>query len=830
MNGVNQLSFRDWSTVSQGNTTRFVLTNTSPTTKVWDITDPGNAVEETGISLGGSYSFNNSSSSLHEYIAFNDNNYLIPESIGTISNQNLHNATMADLLIISDPAFYAQAKRLADHHLQRDNLSSIVVTTIQVYNEFSSGIPDPTSIRDFTKMYYDRNATLANKPKYLLLFGSASFDYKNRLNNNTNFVPGYESSNSLDPLSTYTSDDFFGFLKDSANINDPGIINLLDVGIGRIPSRTVQEATSVVDKIIHYSQKESLGPWRNEITFVADDEDNNLHLQDAETIANTAATLAPVLNQDKIYLDAYHQESAPGGSRYPSANVAINSRIYSGNLIWNYNGHGGYNILADEDILDQQIVNGWMNPDKLPLFITASCDFAPYDNPTISSVGANILTRPKTGAIALLTTTRVVIASSNRIMNNNYIRFAIQPGANGKYLSLGESIRMAKNFTYQNYPDINNNRKFTLLGDPALTPGFPINKINIKTLNNVPVAQGDTLKALGKYTIGAEVDDPTGNLISNFNGTAYTTIFDKPRLVNTLANDPQSQVAGFQLQNNVIYRGKAMIINGKFSYTFIVPKDIMLQFGKGKISSYAENGNTDGNGYDLNVSIGGLSNTISNDNQGPVIKAYLNDTKFVNGGISNETPILIVKLFDSSGINTSGAGIGHDITAVLDKNNRKLFELNDFYEAEVDSYQKGTVRFQLPQMEPGFHSLTIKAFDVFNNSSESILEFNIAKNEDLVITHVLNYPDPFTTNTSFWFEHNHPGENLEVHLKILTITGKLVKSINKTIITIGNRSSELEWDGKDDFGDKVARGVYLYSLSVSAGGKRSSVIEKMLKL
>ena len=830
MNGLDQLTFRDWTSVGAGNSGKFSIQNATASLSVWDITDPLNPLQLTGTVNGNNYEFINDCSRLHEYVSFTGNNPLVPVKEGNVPNQNLHNALPKDMLIITYPSFLQQAQRLALYHVQHDNLQVQVVTTDQVFNEFSSGSPDPTAIRDFTKMYFDRGINSNNAPKYLLLFGTASFDYKSRINNNTNLVPCYESINSLDPLATYVSDDFFGFLKDNADINS-GNLNLLDIGIGRIPARNIEEATSVVDKIIGYTQKESLGSWRNDLTFVADDEDNNTHLQDAEFITNTVGTQSPVFNEQKIYLDAYQQESGSGGSRYPAVNTAINNGIYSGTLIWNYNGHGGYNILAAEDILDQSTVNSWNNPNRLPLFITSTCDFAPYDNPTLSSVGANLLVRPKTGGIALLTTTRVVFSYSNRIMNNNYLLFATKPDVTGKYLSLGESLKQAKNFTYQNYPDVLNYRKFTLLGDPALTIAYPVNKINTTSINGrVISAVPDTIKALGRYTITSEITDPLGNLLTNFNGTAYPTVFDKVQTVTTLANDPQSQVTTFQVQRNIIYKGKTQVINGKFSYTFIAPKDLNYQYGSGKLSNYAENGSLDGNGFFKNFIVGGISSTIPNDNTGPLIRAYLNDEKFANGGTSNQSPILILNLFDSSGINTSGAGIGHDITAILDNDHQQVFDLNDFYSADLNSYQSGTVRFQMPNLTAGYHSLLIKAWDVYNNSSEYILEFYVAKDEQLVLTHVLNYPNPFTTKTTFWFEHNHPGEEMQVQIRIFTITGKLIKSFKKTIFTEGNRFSDIEWNGKDDFGDSVARGVYLYSLSVLCQGKRATIQEKLLKL
>jgi hypothetical protein len=486
--------------------------------------------------------------------------------------------------------------------------------------------------------------------------------------------------------------------------------------------------------------------------------------------------------------------------------------------------------LAEEVILDQDIVNNWNNVNKLPLFITATCDFAPYDNPAINSLGENILLRAKTGGIALMTTTRVVFSFSNRIINNNYLRFALQRDTSGSYKSLGESIQAAKNYTYQSSADIANNRKFTLLGDPALTLAYPYLKVRATTLNSIPVSQADTIRATDKVVMEGEVTGLADNLLTDFNGTVYPVVFDKVQTVNTLANDPTSQVASFQTQSSVLYKGKASVINGKFSFAFKVPKDINYQFGNGKLSLYAENGLNDANGYLTNFIIGGVGNNADNDKEGPVIKAYLNDDKFVNGGITNEHPVLIVKLSDSSGINTAGAGIGHDIVATLDNDNRQYFILNDFYEADLNSYQQGSVHFQMPALTGGLHSLKIKAWDVLDNSSEYVLEFSVQKDEELVLNHVLNYPNPFTTKTQFWFEHNKPNQNLQVKVQIFTLTGRVVKTIKQTINDAGNRSSEVEWDGRDEFGDRLGRGVYLYRLTVVSDGKKKEKLEKLVIL
>ncbi len=825
-----QLLFRDWNSV--GNAAgEFILSNYSSNSQVWEITNQSTPVKMQGNFLVNEFRFINDCSKLKEYVAFNISNVFIPVAVGKISNQNLHASQSVDYIIVSNKILLAQAERLANFHRQKNNLRVVVTTTEQIFNEFSSSNLDPVAIRDFVKMYYDKAGSVsANKPKYLLLFGDASFDYKNRINGNTNLAPAYESTNSFDPLSTYTSDDFFGFLDDNEDINSTTVTNLLDIGIGRVPAKNISEAKNFVDKVETYQSNESFGAWRNTINFIADDEDNNLHLQDAELIAGTVQSTNSLFNINKIYLDAFRQESGIAGSRFPLVNDAIRNQIFKGTLMFDFIGHGGASRLAEEVILDQEIINGWNNTFRLPLFITATCDFAPFDNPFINSIGENLLLRAKTGAIALMTTTRLVFSFSNRLMNNNYIQSALQSNSNGSYKSLGEAMMDAKNYTYQSSSDIVNNRKFTLLGDPALTLAFPKFKIKTTKLNGQSISsQPDTLKAGEKISIDGEVIDNNGTIINGFNGTIYPTVYDKPKNINTLANDAASQVATFQLQSNILFKGKATVNNGKFRFEFKVPKDLNYQYGNGKISFYAEDGKKDGGDYFDGFIVGGSSSIVDSDKEGPIMKAWLNDEKFVNGSIVNQSAVLLLKLSDSSGINTSGSGIGHDINIKID--NDKYYVLNDFYEADLDNFRQGVVRFQLPEFKSGFHSIKIKSWDVFNNSSEITLDFQVVKDEELVISHVLNYPNPFTTHTQFWFEHNKPGVDLFVQIQIYTITGRKIKNINKTINTTGNRYGKLEWDGRDDFGNKIGRGVYIYQLKVrDSEGKSKSVVEKLVIL
>ncbi|MBU6157655.1 MAG: type IX secretion system sortase PorU [Bacteroidetes bacterium] len=828
MSGLNQLHFYH-SAASAGLPLVFSLKNAEKSLQVWEVTNPLRPVGLATVSEGNNILAKDFSGEGKTYIAFGVQGYLTVKGGRQISNQQLRTLRAIDYLIVSHPTLRAEGQRLAEWHRTNNNLNSAVVTTEEIYHEFSSGTPDPSAIRDYVRFLRD-TAIAAGMlpPRYLLLLGDASYDYQDRIPDNTNLVPCFESFDSFNPLATYASDDFFGLLdeEEDVNLSKP---SLLDIGIGRIPARNATEAKAVVDKIIRYHEPSSMGGWRNEITLVADDEDNNLHLEDAEYHAGLIQTMTDKI-PNKIYLDAFRQQSGSGGSRYPEATIAVNNRILSGTLIWNYSGHGGFRRLAEEVILDNDMVNKWNNGDKLPLFVTATCDFAPYDNPSVNSLGESLLLRERIGAIALMTTTRVVFAFSNKIINHNFFKKALELDATGNYPTLGESIRQTKNLTYSTFGDIVNNRKFMLLGDPAMRIGLANLKVRTTLINGKSVGT-DTLKALEKYEINGEIIDANDQRITDFNGNVYPVIYDKIQTLRTRGNDPSSQAVDFQVQNNVLFKGKTQVTNGRFTYSFIVPKDINYNFGNGLISYYAEDGKRAAAVNEKSIVVGGLSNAPVTDDQGPLIRAWMNDEKFVNGGLVNQTPQLLLKFFDSSGVNASGGGIGHDITATLDDDPQQFFVLNDFYVAESGSFQRGSLRFQLPSLSEGNHFLRIKAWDVLNNSSEATIDFRVAKDEELNISNVYNYPNPFTSSTTFMFEHNRPGDLLQASVNIYTISGMLVKNIRQAINSKGNRSFEINWDGTDHFGRKIGRGVYIYQLEITdSAGKKKSVRQKLVLL
>ena len=810
MEGTKSLFFRNWVGIP-GEIIQYQIAKATASTSIWDLTNPLNPI---AVATGAS--FQNQENYQKEYVAFDRTNLLPPINLGKVSNADLHNiGSGAELIIITAPSLASEAQRLAAFHQQVDGYQSVVTQTNQIYNEFSSGQPDPAAIRDYVKMFVDKSrAANARQPRFLLLFGDGSYDYKNRIAGNINLVPVYETPNSIDPLATHVSDDFFGLLDDADDINAVSPAGLLDLGIGRIPARNADEAKIMVDKIIHYSDTASLGDWRTQTVFIADDKDYNLHLNDAESLVQTVSTTNPAMHTDKIYLDAFPQVSGNGGARYPAVNDAIVNEVFNGNLIVNYNGHGSYQRLAEESVLTQTEIARFNNPNKLPLFITASCDFAPYDDPSKNSLGSSLLFGNKNGAIALMTTTRVVFAYSNRIMNDNYLRIALQPNAQGNWLTLGEATQQAKNASYQGFGDVYNNRKFTLLGDPAMRLAIPTYHLKLTQINGKPIGQNDSLQALGNYQLTGIVTDGVGNPINNFNGIVYPTVYDKAQQQKTLGNDPASIVTSFAVQNSVLYRGRATVKNGVFQFSFIVPKDINYQPGKSKISLYATNGIKDAAGADTSFFIAGQSAALS-DVTGPLIKAYLNDENFREGGLTNENPVLLLHLYDSSGISVSGAAIGHDLTAVIDGNERNVLVLNNFYTALLDSYQEGTVNFQLPTLAAGIHEIKIKAWDVANNSSEKILHFVVAAQAKLQVTNLMNYPNPFTDITHFSFEHNQPNTDLGVAIAIYAINGQLIKRINQTVNTAGTRNVQIPWDGRDENGRKLKKASYIYHIKVT---------------
>ncbi len=837
----DQMDFRDAQSMGAGNVAQYNVLSSLPI-QIWDVTEPTNVFLQSTTLIGSTYQFVLPSDTLKQFVSFNGLSYLTPTISGTVLNQNLHNLSNKDYIIISHPSFYSDAMQLAAFHENADTLSTIVVTPQQIYNEFSSGAQDVSALRDFVKMFYDKAVIATEFPQYLLLYGDGSYDNKKQNGSNTNFIPTYQSVNSTVLTSSYVSDDFYGLLDDIEGVWAAS--DAIDIGIGRFPVKNATESKVVLNKVLDYKKTgfsasttnngcsnlastSPFGDWRNVVCFVADDEDGGLHQSDANKLATMVDTAADDYNVDKIYLDAYTQEATPGGNRYPGVADAINKRIEKGCLIWNYTGHGGEVGLAHERVVEVAQINNWKNYNNLPLFVTATCEFSRYDDPERTSAGEYVLLNPEGGGIALLTTLRLVFASGNFILNRDFYETAFVPVA-GKMPRLGDLYEYVKTQPGGNSV---NSRNFSLLGDPALTLAYPKYNVSTDTVNSIPVSvtSSDTLKALSLITISGFVRDDAGAILSSYNGVIYPTVFDKSQNVTTLSNDgPSNPPYTFGIQKNILYKGKASVTNGAFKFSFVVPKDIAYAYGIGRISYYAENGSEDANGYYEKVIIGGSNDSAAIDNAGPTVDLFLNDAKFVFGGLTDETPDLFAILKDNNGVNTVGNGIGHDITAVLDANTESSIVLNDYYQADLNSYKSGTIRYPFSELSEGKHTLSLKVWDVYNNSSQSYTEFIVAKSAELALSHVLNYPNPFTTKTQFYFEQNQCCQVLDVQVQIFTVSGKLVKNIDQYVQMEGFRSDPIDWDGRDDFGDKIGKGVYIYRIKVKTS--EGAVAEKFEKL
>ena len=824
-----QFSFRSFDAFNTNGIVQYVIANNNTVRQVWDVTNPLNPMAISDNTGDASYGFKAQGGSLKEYIALVDTDYFTPlvSESPKIANQNLHGLKDINYLLISNQELKGQAQRLADFHQANSGLNTKVVVLDEIYHEFGSGSKDLTAIRDFIKYIYDNNSNANSKLKYVCFFGDGSYDYKDRIGNNTNIVPVYQSFESFNLATSYVTDDYFGMLE--ANEGSMLSSHTIDIATGRIPVSTLQRASDVVNKILSYYKSASFGDWRNTITLLADDTDESGedYIQAGlERIADSIKKNKAIFNVNKIYADAYKQENSSGGERYPQVNTAITNAIEKGTLVFDYFGHGGEDGFASERILDVPQIQGLNNPKTLPLFITVTCEFSRFDNPLRTTAGELIFWNSNGGAASLITTTREVFISVGQNFNERLLKILLQ--YDNQEISIAESLRLAKN-------GFSNFQKYFIyyLGDPAMHLAIPKPNIQLTKMNGVAISQSiDTLKALSKVRFEGLVTDETNQPLTSFNGTLSTTVFDKSIDKTTLDNNGFGVKMTFDSQSSKLFKGKATVQNGAFSFEFIVPKDIKVAYGKGKLSFYAENGNEDKSGANFDVVIGGVNANAADDTVGPELKVFLNDESFVDGGTTSTSPSLIIQLADQSGINTSITAIDHDIIAIVDGDQANPIVLNDFYETELNDFTKGKVVYQLRDLSAGPHSIKIKAWDTYNNSSETTLNFVSINDSGLKLEKVLNYPNPFVNFTEFWFQHNKVNEPLEVQIQILTVSGKLVKTINQTVQTSSNLSRSITWNGLDDFGNKLGKGVYIYKLKVRStlSNQSSEKYEKLVIL
>jgi len=840
-----QLAFRYNDAASLSGIGEYQISNASQFSQVWDVTNFQNITSKQNEGNASSFGFKQTLGEVRNYVAVNPSDYYTPVKLSqsTVQNQNLKgtifkdesgNFKDVDYIIITAPFLIQPALRLATYHKNLQGLNVKVVTTDRIYEEFSSGKQDIGAIRNFVRYVYYNASSPEKRVKYVGIFGDTSIDYKNRLPDNNNVVPTFHTLLGNSSSNSFMSDDFFGNMDENeGTIGSSPDIDMLDIAMGRMVADDVSLANALVDKIVKYTSKSSYGNWRNNFVLISDDVDKDgeedLEVE-LDALGDQIAAEKPFINVKKIHADSYKQEASAGGNRYPEVNEAIIKAVEVGAIIMDYFGHGGEDGLAHEVIYTKEAASELKNIDNMPCIITVTCELTKFDNPLRITAGELTYQNREGGAISLVTTTRAIFINTGIRFNKALADELFGFGTDNPNTP-AEGLRLAKQTLGAGTPL---RRVVFYVGDPAMPLAFPKKSIRLTKLNGVPINQAtDTLKALSKIKIEGEVVNASGAIMTDYNGILEAKIFDKNVMRQTLDNDNHGFIMDFVTLGEGLFNGQASVKNGQFDFEFVVPRDIQIPVGKGRVSLYAKKDNAleDQTGVNLDLNVGGLNENAPEDNEGPLIRLFMNDESFVSGGITDDSPILLVNLEDPNGINTA-SGIGHDIVAILDGDESNPFVLNEFYQAEVDDYTKGKTNFKFRDLEDGLHTLTLKAWDVYNNSSTAEIQFIVAGNDKLEITRVLNYPNPFVNYTEFWFNHNRAFEPLEVQVQVFTVTGKVVWTKNQIVSTEGFLSRDIVWDGRDDFGDRIGKGVYVYKISVRSTltNQRTEKFEKLVIL
>ena len=753
-----------------------------------------------------------------------------------ITNQDLHADKDYDMVIIipTSQKLLKQAQRLAQHHADHDGLNVRIVPADELYNEFSSGTPDVSAYKRYMKMLYDKSDSI-HMPKYLLLFGDCTYD--NRMLTSDlasasldDYLLCYESENSFSLVDCYVSDDFLTYLDDSEDIST--FAGLPDIGVGRFPCTTDEEAKVLVDKTINYALNTNAGSWQNTIMFLGDDGNGNTHMNDVNDVAEQTINDHPGYYVRKVYWDAFKRISSSTGNRYPEAEDIIKKQQANGALIIDYAGHGSPTSISHEAVLTIKDFEAFKG-NNLPLWVTASCEIMPFDS-NEETIGEKAFLNAQGGAVAFYGTTRTVYAPQNKKINTAFMRYVLSYDENGKPITLGEAQRQAKNYLVKNGIEITKNKlQYSLLGDPALSLALPTYTAIIDNINGVAV-EGDNLPQLragDKVSIKGHIEF-AGSRVDEFSGTLDAMVRDTKERIKCKLNNTSSEGADtafiFTDRKNTLFHGTSKVENGEFTFTFAVPKDINYSDGTGLINVYAYDAtlNASAHGSCDRFTVNG-SNIAENDSIGPSIYCYLNSEDFTFGGEVNSTPFFVAQISDKDGINASGAGIGHDMTLIIDGDIEKTYNLNDNFTFDYESYTSGQTYYALPTLSEGKHTLKFRAWDILNNSSTTSLDFVVRNNIQPNIVDVYATNNPARESTTFVVTHNFCGAELNLEIDIMDSSGRLLWNTSESG-TAATNTIAYKWDLSTDCGAKLNTGIYLYRIKLSSNG--SSYASKAKKL
>ena len=769
--------------------------------------------------------------------------------VKNIANQDLHADGQADLVIIipASRTLLKQAQRLKEFHESHDGMRVNIVAADQLYNEFSSGTPDANAYRRYLRMLQDRAATEADMPKYLLLFGDCVWDNRMLTADCKRFDPDdfllvYESENSFSETVCYAGDSWMGILAEGAGSDARR--ELQDVGVGRFPVTTVAEAKIMVDKTINYSKNQNGGAWQNTIMFMGDDGNDNIHMKDVDSVANSVGRDYPNFLIKKVMWDAYNRESSATGNTYPEVSKIIRQQQANGALVMDYGGHGNATLISHESVLGLSDFSE-SRTSNLPLWVTAACDIMPFDGVT-ETIGESAVLNEKGGAVAFYGTARTVFTSANKYINHAFMKRVLSL-QDGKPIALGEAHRLAQNDVMlgtNRYPtptredpnktspeqdNTENHLQYSLLGDPALSLNLPTAQVVVDEIDGVAVGSGTmpTVKAGSVIKMKGHVAGVEG-----FNGVVTATVRDTREEItcklNNTSDDGAEEAFKYLDRTKTLYHGSDSIRNSSFELTFAVPKDINYADGQGMINLYALN--TDktirANGSCDQFIVGG-SAEAKNDSVGPSIYCYLNSPSFVDGGNVNSTPYFVAEIKDKDGINAAGSGIGHDLQLVIDGDMAKTYTLNNNFSYDFGTYTSGSTFYSIPELEEGPHRLQFRAWDIQNNSSTAVLHFNVVKGLRPQLFNIGVTNNPARTSTTFIISHDRMESNMDVVIELFDAAGRQMwRHAESGVSATGNYT--VDWDLSVDGGRPLQTGVYLYRVKVSSEG--SSYVSKTKKL
>lgn len=794
--------------------------------RVFDITDHSNVkIIDNFIQLSGGqckFQFLESPNNRSKYFAVELSKLKTPSNPVEVGNSNLRGeSTGAKFIIITGKEKLEAANKLKTYRETQTfpPVSTIVVDVQKIYNEFSCGSLDVSAIRDYIRYAY-QNWQI--RPEYVLFLGKGTYDYKNIEGFNDNIIPTWQTEESLSYVysseDSYTTDDFFAAVS--------GDDSIVDLAIGRIPSRTLTEANNFIDKIIAYEKNGDFGPWRNLITLLADDgiktggDDGAIHTAACERLANF--TFPKYLDFNKIYLAAYSPVVTSGGRRKPEVNNVLLKSINDGTLFLNFVGHGNPEVWTHEVVFEKSVTVPQLRNRRLFFLTAATCDFGYYDVPNYQSGTEQLVLLKEYGAIGALTSSRLVFSGQNEAMNQAWVEILFKSSRDtmGLPITLGRALFNLK----KSYFTVND-RKYHLFGDPTLRLNIPVLNSKIDSINGSDLSSSVQLKAMSKVSVSGRVVNENNSVTQNFNGEGILTVFDSERIVQLPEINSLMRV-----QNSVIFRGRVSITNGVFNAEFSVPKDISYENKNGKLNFYFFNNSFDGIGFTSNIIIGGTDSSVVNDGKGPMIDIFFDDENYQNSYLVGTNPELIIKLFDETGLNTTGTGIGHKLEGILNEQFNNPIDFTNYFVGDLDAGGKsGKVNYRFNGLSDGEYSIQVKAWDIFNNFSTEKTYFSVVGDNDLIVRDVYNYPNPFSSSTTFTFQQNLLIP-LNVKVKIYTIAGRLIKTIEK--FNISQKFVLIDWDGRDNDGNEIANGTYLYKLIVSSndGSFTKDVLGRLAKL